>query len=111
MSNNKSNIQDYFTKIDDDLLEYHQDIRNDIKDVLFHKYFIDSSFEKAISRALNGINTEDVIYILNCLKGSSWDDSLLFKYHEYCGELNIPIYEKDEPLSVKLLINMISSLT
>ena len=108
MSNNKSNIQDYFTTIDDDLLEYHQDIRNDIKDVLFDKYFIDSSFEKAISRALDGIDTEDVIQILKCFIGSSWDDSLLFKYNEYCSELNIPIYENDEPLSAKLLIDMIS---
>ena len=97
-----------FLKIEgqDNLLDYYQDIQNDIGKELFNKHFIVIPFSESIINALHGIDKDEVITILTSLIHSSWSESLLHSYHDYCMYEKISILDTDYPLSAELLIQM-----
>ena len=91
-----------------ELHDYYQDIQDHIGKESFNKYFIVNSFHESIVNAFHGIDKDEVVTILTSLIKSSWDDSLLHLYFNYCLHEKISILDTDYPLSVEFLIQMLN---
>lgn len=96
-------IYEFFQNYDFDS-DYLTDVKYEIGNEMFNKYFMETPFNLSICKALQKENVEDVKKILILFQRSSWDDELLFRFMDYCGEKNI---QSDVPLSVEYLISIL----
>ena len=108
MANEIQNIINFLQIAEFELHDYYQDIRDDIGIESFNKYFVVNSFHESIVNAFHGIDKDEVVTILTSLIKSSYDDSLLHLYFNYCLYEKISILDTDYPLSVEFLIQMLN---